>query len=115
MIFVLRKDLKMRIGKIAAQVGHTSLSLWLELAKTQPELAATWAQTDFPKKFFYCPNEDSMNQIDHRAKELGYTTFIIHDLGRTAVAAGSATVLSIAPVPARRVCDVIPAGLRPLP
>jgi PTH2 family peptidyl-tRNA hydrolase len=115
MVVIVRKDLKMRIGKIAAQVGHAAISLYRKLVDSHPEVAQAWAGTDFPKRIFYCPNEQRMDAVREQAKQLGYKTAVIHDAGRTQIASGSATCLSIGPVPLGLVGEVVPGDLRPMP
>ena len=97
-VFVVRKDLKMRQGKIAAQCGHASLGIFQKIVKRQPLLAEQWLNSEFPKVFYYCANEGVMDTVEEQADAAGYSTIIIHDAGRTQIAAGSATVLAIAPV-----------------
>jgi PTH2 family peptidyl-tRNA hydrolase len=94
-VVFVRKDLKMRIGKIAAQVGHGSISLFFKVLKTNPAIAEAWAAASPTQKFYYCPDEETMDQIEATAKSCGYRTSVIHDAGRTQIAAGSATVLAI--------------------
>ena len=91
-IFIIRKDLKMRNGKISAQVGHASLGIFLKIQKHYPNLG----DYNFEKELFYCPDEEVQNQKMIFAKQNGLCTYLIHDAGRTQIAAGSATVLAIA-------------------
>ena len=106
-IFVVRKDLKMRQGKIAAQCGHASLGIFQKVVKHMPFIAEQWLEKKFPKVFYFCQNEDVMNAMEHSGRQKGYLTLIIHDAGRTQIAAGSATVLAIGPVKKDDVADVI--------
>jgi PTH2 family peptidyl-tRNA hydrolase len=114
MVLLVRRDLKMRIGKIAAQLGHGAISVFFKLVKTHPAIAEAWAASPPAKRIFYCPDEDSMHAIERAAKERGYRTTVMRDEGRTAIAAGSETVLAIAPVPPDRVAEIIPSALKPL-
>jgi PTH2 family peptidyl-tRNA hydrolase len=115
MLLFVRRDLKMRIGKIAAQIGHGSISIFLKLVKTHPAVAEAWATERSVKKFFYCPDEETLLTLEKQAKEQGYRATIIHDAGRTQIAAGSATVLAVAPVPSERVKEFVPESVRPIP
>ena len=109
-IFVIRKDLKMRNGKISAQVGHAALGIFLEIQENYPELS----DYSFDKELFYCPNEESQNQKMQFADNNGLCTYLIHDQGRTQIAAGSATVLAIGPVESD-VVDAFTDELTPIP
>ena len=97
-VFVVRKDLKMGKGKITAQCGHAALGIFQDVLQLSPEIADYWLNKEFPKSLYYCANEDVMDELEAIAVSNGYATLIIHDAGRTQIAAGSATVLAIAPV-----------------
>lgn len=109
-IYVIRKDLKMKNGKISAQVGHASLGVFLKVQKQFPELS----DVNFEKELFYCPNEEVQNQKKAFAKQNGLCTCLVHDAGRTQIEAGSATVLAIAPVGSDMI-NVFAEGLTPIP
>ena len=109
-IFIIRKDLKMRNGKISAQVGHASLGIFLKIQKHYPNLS----EYNFEKELYYCPNEKVQNQKMILAKQNGLCTYLIHDQGRTQIASGSATVLAIAPVEADFI-NVFTEGLTVIP
>jgi PTH2 family peptidyl-tRNA hydrolase len=97
-VFIVRRDLKMGKGKIAAQCGHAILGVFRKLLKQRPGIAHQWHKKEFPKVFFHCEDEVQMLSIEEWARQKGYCTIVIHDAGRTQIAAGSATVLGIAPV-----------------
>ncbi|OHT11703.1 Peptidyl-tRNA hydrolase 2, mitochondrial [Tritrichomonas foetus] len=109
-IYVIRKDLKMRPGKISAQVGHASLGIFLKIANRIPHLA----DYDFQKELFYCPNEAIQTEKKNLAKDNNLSHITIHDAGRTQIAAGSATVLAFGPVESDAV-SVFTEGLTPIP
>lgn len=109
-IFIVRKDLKMRNGKISAQVGHAALGIFFKIQKHYPNLS----EYDFEKELYYCPNEEVQNQKMILAKQNGLCTFLIHDQGRTQIEAGSATVLAIAPVETD-IVNVFTEGLTVIP
>ena len=102
-VFIVRKDLKMRRGKIAAQCGHATLAIFRKMIKHYPEIGNYWGEVDFPKQYFYTTSQEDMHQRENTARELGYYTTIIQDAGRTQIEAGSETVLVIGPVPTQRV------------
>lgn len=109
-LFVIRKDLKMKNGKISAQVGHASLGIFMKLQKHFPELS----DHKFEKELFYCQDAEVQNQKASLAKQNGLRTCLIHDAGRTQIEAGSATVLAIAPVDSEMI-GVFTEGLTPIP
>jgi PTH2 family peptidyl-tRNA hydrolase len=96
-LFFVRKDLKMGKGKIAAQCGHAALGIFKKILKSEPDSIPKWMNGEFSPTIFYCQNEDSMVLCQSIAESLNKITYVIHDAGRTQIAAGSATVLAIAP------------------
>nr|CAD7588889.1 unnamed protein product [Timema genevievae] len=75
LVFVVRMDLKMGKGKVAAQCCHAALSCYKKGLKMAPKSVSAWEAQGLPTK-------------------------IIHDAGRTQVKSGSETVLGIGPGPA---------------
>lgn len=105
-VFIIRKDLKMGKGKILAQCGHATLGIFVKVLNNIPFLAeGTWRK-GFPKKYFYCNSEKEMDECVSKAMNLGFLTEKIHDAGRTQIAAGSATVVSIGPIPIDRIPEI---------
>lgn len=114
-VFIVRKDLKMGKGKVAAQCGHASLGIFLKVSDKYPAIAERWLNEDngFKKKFFYCKDENEMNQKNKLAKDKCYETIKIRDAGRTQIAANSATVVAIGPVKESEI-ENISSGLTPI-
>lgn len=105
-VFLVRKDLKMGRGKEAAQCGHAILGLFHNISHGDHKVCSYYYDVNFPKLFFYVENEEQMD--DYRAMALGNNLCAckIRDAGRTQIAAGSATVLGIGPVPKSEVSSL---------
>lgn len=58
-----------------------------------------------------CKSEDELLELQAKALSLGLCGRVIHDAGRTQIAAGSATVLGVGPGP-RSVIDQVTGGLK---
>ena len=112
-VFFVRKDLKMRNGKIAAQCGHAALGIFKKTSKVFPKIAAYWYDNKFNKKFFCIHSEEQMDEFLHFADDNGLLYTKIRDAGRTQIQAGSATVLAIGPVD-EDIVDTFTSGLTPL-
>lgn len=56
-------------------------------------------------------NEDELDTLQAQALSLGLCAQVIHDAGRTQIAAGSATVLGVGPGP-KSVVDKVTGGLK---
>ncbi|XP_041864993.1 peptidyl-tRNA hydrolase 2, mitochondrial [Melanotaenia boesemani] len=100
MILVVRNDLKMGKGKVAAQCSHAAVSAYRQVQRRNPELLKQWEYCGQPKVVVKAPDEDTMIDLLGHAKEMGLTVSLIQDAGRTQIAPGSRTVLGIGPGPA---------------
>eukprot|EP00037_Helgoeca_nana_P020337 m.201427 g.201427 ORF g.201427 m.201427 type:complete len:243 (+) comp25229_c2_seq1:97-825(+) len=99
MVILVRKDIKMDKGKIAAQCGHAVLGCYRIARKYQPEMVRMWFAYGQTKIALKVESEKDMDMIMRVAWENGLTAVPIRDAGRTQVAAGTKTVLGIGPAP----------------
>ncbi|XP_028322563.1 peptidyl-tRNA hydrolase 2, mitochondrial [Gouania willdenowi] len=106
MILVVRNDLKMGKGKVAAQCSHAAVSAYKQVQRRNPELLKQWEYCGQPKVVVKAPDEDTLIDLLSRAKEVGLPVSLIQDAGRTQIAAGSRTVLGVGPGPADLVDSV---------
>lgn len=97
MVFVANMELKMGIGKLAAQVGHATLSLFLEIQHNKAFEADlnSWLSNGSMKIVLKGRNAEELIDLFKKAKEAGLPAYIIQDAGRTQIAPGSRTVLGI--------------------
>ncbi|XP_072909244.1 peptidyl-tRNA hydrolase 2, mitochondrial [Hemitrygon akajei] len=106
MVLVVRNDLKMGKGKVAAQCSHAAVSAYRQLQVRNPDLLRQWEYCGQPKVVVKAPDEDSIVSLLMHAKNLGLTVSLIQDAGRTQIAPGSRTVLGIGPASAKLVDQV---------
>ena len=97
MVIVVRQDLKMGKGKIAAQCAHAAVGAYKQLQSRNPGLLRCWEYNGQPKVVVKCQDEMELIGLLHHAKSMGVTAAIIQDAGRTQIAAGSRTVLGVGP------------------
>ncbi|XP_044285768.1 peptidyl-tRNA hydrolase 2, mitochondrial [Varanus komodoensis] len=97
MVIVVRNDLKMGKGKVAAQCSHAAVSAYKQVQRRDPELLRQWEYCGQPKVVLRAPDEDTLMQLRSEAQGLGLTVSLIQDAGRTQIAPGSRTVLGIGP------------------
>ncbi|WCJ27790.1 Peptidyl-tRNA hydrolase II (PTH2) family protein [Euphorbia peplus] len=110
MILVVRNDLKMGKGKIAAQCSHATLGLYKKLSNRAPKALNRWEMCAQPKVVVKIESEDDMLVLQERAKSLKIPTHITIDAGRTQIAPNSRTVMAIlGPV---EVVDEVTGGLK---
>jgi peptidyl-tRNA hydrolase, PTH2 family len=126
MTLVVRKDLKMGNGKIAAQCAHAAVAVVEEILAirsaqhTSPPEAAVlddtsqlwlrwydaWHASGCSKMALQCPDEATMMAIARHAKEKKLPFYVIRDAGRTQIAPGSKTVVAVGPGPKSLVDEV---------
>lgn len=99
MVLVVRNDLKMGKGKVAAQCSHAAVSGYKQVQRRKPELLQGWEYCGQPKVVVKAPDEETLIELLTRAKEFGLPVSLIQDAGRTQIAPGSRTVLGIGPGP----------------
>ncbi|NXV82407.1 PTH2 hydrolase, partial [Atlantisia rogersi] len=100
MVLIVRNDLKMGKGKVAAQCSHAAVSAYKQVQRKNPDLLKQWEYCGQPKVVLRAPDEETLIQLLGDAKRLGLTVSLIQDAGRTQIAPGSQTVLGIGPGPA---------------
>ncbi|KAK4333307.1 Peptidyl-tRNA hydrolase 2 [Rhodotorula toruloides] len=101
LVLVVRSDLNMTKGKIAAQCGHATLACYKTLMRSNPKLVQHWERTGQAKIAVKCESEEELEILQASAKSLGVCARSIQDAGRTQVDPGTTTVLGIGPAPAR--------------
>ncbi|KAK4634725.1 putative peptidyl-tRNA hydrolase 2 [Fulvia fulva] len=108
LILVVRSDLGMTKGKIAAQCGHATLACYKTLVRANPAhpILKQWETLGQAKVALKVGSEDEMLMLQAQAISLGLCAQVIHDAGRTQIASGSATVLGIGPAPKSKVDEV---------
>lgn len=106
LVLLVRTDLKMDKGKMAAQCSHATLACYKSLLASNPKLVKHWETIGQAKVALKCPTEQEMNELEKRAKALGLCAKSIRDAGRTQIAAGSKTVLGIGPGPVKLIDSV---------
>ncbi|KAK3997167.1 peptidyl-tRNA hydrolase PTH2-domain-containing protein [Cladorrhinum sp. PSN332] len=120
LVLVVRTDLGMTKGKIAAQAGHATLacykSLSREASKDGPQSRAAqilkqWEKRGQAKIAVQIKSEDEILSLQGVARSLGITAEVIADAGRTQIESGSLTVLGVGPAPKSEV-DKVTGGLK---
>lgn len=103
-VIVVRRDLKMRKGKIAAQAGHacveaTLMALakenrlndvrvedeWVTLADTGRETTplSKWFSRGVAKICVYVDSEEALLEVARQGREAGFSVALIQDAGHT--------------------------------
>lgn len=99
MMFVVRRDLKMNRGKIAAQVAHATQDILIKVAN-EPDMIHRYLLGDATTKIVLgCQTYDEFKAIWTKCAELGIPHHLVADFGRTQVSPGTITVLGAGPRP----------------
>ncbi|ODQ68514.1 peptidyl-tRNA hydrolase, partial [Nadsonia fulvescens var. elongata DSM 6958] len=111
MALVVRTDLKMEKGKIAAQCAHAAVQNFRQLQRLDPGLINAWEMTGQAKIALKCSSLNELELLAARATDLGVLACFVRDAGRTQVMAGEVTVLGLGPA-RREVLDRITKDLK---
>lgn len=111
MVLVVRNDLGMGKGKVAAQCAHAAVACYEYATSYNPLALKKWRKQGQAKITLQCNSEDELYVLQATAHSLGLPAKVICDAGRTQVAAGSSTVLGIGPGP-KSVIDQVTGQLR---
>lgn len=96
MVLVVRNDLGMGKGKIAAQCSHAAVGCY---RKKESPFLKSWLSQGQPKIVVKCdkPGEEALYELATKARYLNVPHCVIHDAGHTQVASGTATVIGLGP------------------
>ncbi|KAK8086247.1 hypothetical protein PG994_001221 [Apiospora phragmitis] len=102
LVLVVRTDLGMTKGKIAAQASHATLACFKTLSRfpagtPQAQLLKRWERAGQAKIAVQVKSQQELMDLQARARALGLTAEVIADAGRTQIEAGSFTVLGVGP------------------
>ncbi|KAI0541374.1 PTH2-domain-containing protein [Xylaria digitata] len=119
LVLVVRTDLGMTKGKIAAQCSHATLACYKTLSRSatrQPTSAEAkilqrWERLGQAKIAVQVKSQDELLILMGKARSLGVTAEVIQDAGRTQIDPGSLTVLGVGPAP-KSLVDQITGGLK---
>ncbi|KAJ1111311.1 hypothetical protein NDU88_008647 [Pleurodeles waltl] len=97
MVFVVNMELSMGVGKIAAQVGHAAVGLYqlMQEEAKHREKVCRWDEHGAKKVVLQGSTTAHLMELQALALSLGLPSYMVQDAGRTQIAAGSQTVLSI--------------------
>lgn len=106
-VIVVRTDLRMSVGKLAAQACHASVSALLE---AQAEDVGKWLNEGQTKVVLQVSSEDALVALQERCSASAVAHALISDAGRTELAQGTLTALGVGPATAERV-DAVTGAL----
>ncbi|BCS20629.1 aminoacyl-tRNA hydrolase PTH2 [Aspergillus puulaauensis] len=97
LVLVVRTDLGMTKGKIAAQCSHATLACYKYLVAnpSSSTILRRWERQGQAKIALQTKSEEEMELLQAQAISLGLCARVIQDAGRTQIASGSRTVLGV--------------------
>jgi len=104
-VIIVRTDLDMGKGKIAAQVGHACVLGAEHVRKSHPEWFSEWWDGQ-AKIVLKVSGLKELQDIKRAAIELNLPWSEVTDAGHTQIAPGTTTCISIGPAPENRVDKV---------
>lgn len=93
-VILVRHDLKLPKGKLAAQVAHASLEAAL---RSDKDVVKKWRSEGMKKIVLRVENEKELLEYHNKADQAGLTNALITDAGHTVVEPGTITCLGIGP------------------
>lgn len=110
---VVRTDLKMNKGKIAAQVAHASLSAYLKTVEhdIHKANAKKWIKEGMKKIVLKVADEKQLFYYFEQIKDNRLPAVLISDAGLTQIKSGTPTCFGVGPADAREI-DIILGKLK---
>ena len=93
-VIVVRKDLKLPPGKLAAQVSHASLEAAL---KSRRDVMDEWRSDGAKKVVLKVESLEELKKYEALARKEKLVSALITDAGHTTIPAGTVTCLGIGP------------------
>ena len=93
-VILVRADLKLPKGKLAAQAAHASVDAVL---KSDSKLVKAWRDEGMAKIVVKVKDEKELIKYFQLAKDSDLTASLITDAGRTVIAPGTKTCVGIGP------------------
>jgi len=102
-VIVVRTDIKMSKGKVAAQAGHAAVSAAEYARKNRPEWWNPWIREGQCKIAVKVKSEQELLELERKARNESLPAALIVDRGLTELPPETITCLGIGPAPSDKV------------
>lgn len=110
-VIILRKDLRMGVGKLAAQAAHASLMSYFEAEKADSKVAEEWLKEGEKKIILKVDDEKTLDRLHAAFKFKKIPCALVSDAGLTQLPPGTKTALGVGPWAAPEI-DAYTASLK---
>jgi len=110
LVIVVRDDLKMSVGKLAAQVAHAAVTCSLEAKANRTKWFSEWYKEGQRKVVLVVPDDEQLRMLRDKAFRARLPFALINDAGLTELPPNTTTCLGIGPAPAKDI-DTITGSL----
>ena len=110
-VIVVRKDLAMTVGKIAAQVAHAAVMGVEKTKREKIDWFDPWYRSGQAKVVVKTNSFEELMKVRQHAESLDLIVVEVHDSGLTQLPAGTTTCIGIGPAPAELI-DKVTGGLK---
>jgi PTH2 family peptidyl-tRNA hydrolase len=107
-VFLVRQDLQLSKGKMAAQVAHAAVDA---VDLSDAEMVQNWRDEGMKKTVLKVKDLAELKEYEKKAKKAGLTVSVITDAGHTEVDPGTITCIGIGPDTENRI-DAVTGNLK---
>ena len=97
LVIIVRTDLGLSKGKIAAQVAHAAVNCALKAKKSDSVNFRNWFDEGQKKVVVKGENESTLRKLQQHTRDVGLVSSLVSDAGLTEVPSGTVTCLGIGP------------------
>jgi PTH2 family peptidyl-tRNA hydrolase len=96
-VIIVRTDLGMSKGKLAAQVAHASVGSILRSGGTNDQYVVNWLRDNQTKIVLEVGSEAELMSVNDKCRDVGLNRYMVADAGHTELEPGTITCLGIGP------------------
>ena len=102
-VIVVRKDLKLGIGKVASQSAHAAVG---SMKNVDMDIIEKWEKEGSKKVVLKVNSLEELKGICRKVKDVRLPCFLVKDAGLTQLKAGTVTALGIGPAEEKKIDKV---------